>query len=369
MQYGYYTNQKAWIDLGNKLEIKFDSKDPAIIDFIKEFAGTGELETIFVDGKCYYWLSYSKLIDELPLLDITENESMARRLNKLCKAGILVKHLKDKYKTYFAFGHNYIQLVKPHSQPPNVGGSTFDTGVEPLQTPHFQDGGGSTFQPDNHYTKIPSSSKVTETEKTFLGRTENQNSEIISWKPNPVYAQTVDRACPDLDELALQVELTKFLTHFKDNWPKNPDNSWLGWCQRANNTYREDKQKRDRIDQADKSARELMQNYTAKKQENIAKIGTQNNSKYPPKKEIFQPIPTNYASREEFYQACDNARNEGQIVEPYSITSTAERIWGEHPEDSPNFSQNLADKMAVPPPIDPEMMRRKLILQANGIKN
>jgi hypothetical protein len=67
MKYIVSVNQDAAVKVAPEL----DFGDLAIYDFIKSFAVSGNCITIYENGKCYYWIAHTVIMQELPLLHIS----------------------------------------------------------------------------------------------------------------------------------------------------------------------------------------------------------------------------------------------------------------------------------------------------------
>jgi hypothetical protein len=330
MQYGYYVNQKAFIDLGNEIDIKFDSKDPAIVSFIKEFAGTGELETKFINGKCFYWLSYSKLIKELPLLDIVTEDGMYRRLAKLCKADILVKHVENNNQTFFAFGENYKRLVKYYEKTQDVGGS-----VQKSEGVGFQTEGGSVQKSDNHNTINHNTLSLEE---------EPKNSEKINEPEFPIFQSEVfemqrEMNFPDLSLDEIKLELKTFYLAY----PRAKEPTVFNFLKEKNQRKIRDKAINEKI------AKPKFSNYPAKEKTSSGFVA----------KQVFRPYYREFKTRREYDQAVLEARNAGMIVELEPLPANAGEFWGENS----NFSKELSGKFQIPKEEKVDTEKRKMELE------
>ena len=82
-------NQKAIIDSG----LGIDLVDSTIITWFNDFKGLHTTKVkLDKDGQAYYWISYSFIIDELPLLGLKSKDSIYRRIKKLVELKIIVPH-------------------------------------------------------------------------------------------------------------------------------------------------------------------------------------------------------------------------------------------------------------------------------------
>lgn len=103
MKYNININQKAVIDLGLDLDVV----DLAIFDFIKDFSNSPGCIKVLIDGKQYFWISHSKIINDLPIIKITSRQGIFKRINKLIDACLIERKEIDSQKSYYCFGVNY----------------------------------------------------------------------------------------------------------------------------------------------------------------------------------------------------------------------------------------------------------------------
>lgn len=75
-------NQSASIALG------MDIIDNVIIDWLMRFISSGKMECHVINGVPYYWVSFGKIVEDLPILGIGERQA-ARRINAMIDKGIL----------------------------------------------------------------------------------------------------------------------------------------------------------------------------------------------------------------------------------------------------------------------------------------
>lgn len=89
---------------------KVDFTDLVILRWFVDFYP--KMQKIVVDDKTYAWVSYGKLLEDLPMLDITKR-ALRDRLQKLCEFGILIHHVFRKGGVFscYGFGENYQHLV------------------------------------------------------------------------------------------------------------------------------------------------------------------------------------------------------------------------------------------------------------------
>lgn len=103
MKYNININQKAIIDLN----LDVDVIDMAIFDFIKDFSNSSKCVKVLIDGKQFFWISHSKIILDLPIININSRQGILKRINKLIDANLIQRADGDLQKSYYCFGLNY----------------------------------------------------------------------------------------------------------------------------------------------------------------------------------------------------------------------------------------------------------------------
>ena len=104
MKYTIQVNQ-AGADAA-KLRGKVDIVDLAIFDAFRDFAnGTKCEKKMTADGRVWFWVSYSLIIEELPYCNIRTTDGVYRRMKNLQAVGIIDFHPDNQRtnKTYFAW--------------------------------------------------------------------------------------------------------------------------------------------------------------------------------------------------------------------------------------------------------------------------
>lgn len=114
MKYNIYINQKWLSELSDSKWIKIDLIDWAIINWIKDFHNEPKTRKINIEWKQYFWIAYSYIIKELPLLWIKTKWAVAERLNKLVSLWLLEKYFdKDWWSmTYFYCKQEFYDLER-----------------------------------------------------------------------------------------------------------------------------------------------------------------------------------------------------------------------------------------------------------------
>lgn len=114
---------------GKKTVKKIDCTDLVILRWFVDFFPF--MKKVEVDGKQYGWITHKKLMEDLPLLDVSKRALMDR-MQKLVDFDILTYKLVKEGGTFslFGFGENYKYLVDGSKKPasdaaPGSGGMPF----------------------------------------------------------------------------------------------------------------------------------------------------------------------------------------------------------------------------------------------------
>ena len=108
----YAISLKKYIDENGKTKtIKLDCTDLVILRWFVDFYP--KMDKHIIDGEVYVMLSHKKIVEDLPIIDITKR-AFIERMKKFVILGILKYQLVKESGTYsyYAFGDNYINLIK-----------------------------------------------------------------------------------------------------------------------------------------------------------------------------------------------------------------------------------------------------------------
>lgn len=95
------------------IDFNLDEKDALILRYFIDFKDSGKMSMKIINNKPYYWLKSASLIEELPIMRISSNDVLKRRLNKLTECKVLEhEHVKVGGRfAFYAVGENYYKLV------------------------------------------------------------------------------------------------------------------------------------------------------------------------------------------------------------------------------------------------------------------
>lgn len=122
MQYTININQRSVIE--NGWNLSFD--DMAIFDFMSKFILEGALSKHVIQGKDYFWISFSKIREELPMLSGNSDSSIRRHISNLIRVGLIEKcdddiAMKNRLSLY-CLGKSYSNYW--HSKNPSKNDGT-----------------------------------------------------------------------------------------------------------------------------------------------------------------------------------------------------------------------------------------------------
>lgn len=122
MKYTILINQKAVVDNALNLDIL----DLAIFDYIKDFCHSNWIKQFLDNWKTYYWISYQKIIKDMPLLWIKSKSWIYKRIKKLTDCKVLESHKDNQSlsQSFFAFWLNYKLLIWGNSKSENISSDT-----------------------------------------------------------------------------------------------------------------------------------------------------------------------------------------------------------------------------------------------------
>lgn len=96
------------------LEMNLDSEDAIILRYIIDFYNTGKMAKITDSGKEYFWVNYSTIIKEIPIINISSNDSLYRRFRKYVKCGLMEHYTKKNGGTFSCYrfiGNSLLKLL------------------------------------------------------------------------------------------------------------------------------------------------------------------------------------------------------------------------------------------------------------------
>lgn len=99
--------------------IKLSLKHLAILRWFVDFLGTNRMETKVVNNNIWYWCSYKKIMEDLPILEITNKQVISRLIKELVETNLIESYIDRKTgnKTYLRLGEEYPNLISSEEEP------------------------------------------------------------------------------------------------------------------------------------------------------------------------------------------------------------------------------------------------------------
>ncbi len=78
---------KLYITINQEFCLRFglDIVDACILQWFSDFENSGKMTPVLNNGEIFYYVSYQKVIDDLPLLKIKTHRAIKDRFDKLVK--------------------------------------------------------------------------------------------------------------------------------------------------------------------------------------------------------------------------------------------------------------------------------------------
>ena len=163
-------SQKKLIEMG------LDLKDAMLLRYFVDFRDTESMTTIIIDNKPFYWLKYEHLKEDIPILGITSNIALRRRLKKLEDAGVLEHYhkLEGGSFSYYTLGPKYKLLISDKSEKDFNNFSQEETTQDP-QTEKFNPS-NSKVQPLKPKSLTPQTEKFKQNNLSTKDRSTKDNT-------------------------------------------------------------------------------------------------------------------------------------------------------------------------------------------------
>jgi hypothetical protein len=129
-------NQRAFSNISKETGVKLDLIDATIFEYIYKFSLSSKVLKKLINNRVYSWVSYGKIIEDNPLININSKDAIARRIKKLCEANILSKETikEDGNKVYFSVTDLAFQTIIEGQNVPTQEQMTTDSKVGRVST-------------------------------------------------------------------------------------------------------------------------------------------------------------------------------------------------------------------------------------------
>lgn len=106
-------NQKGLVDFCKENNCKIDLVDATILSYIANFLLSDKIIKKIIDNRVYGWISTKKIIQDNPLINISNTEVVGRRIKKLIDIGLLYAYLckKEGNRKYYAISENLHRII------------------------------------------------------------------------------------------------------------------------------------------------------------------------------------------------------------------------------------------------------------------
>lgn len=106
-------NQQAVVEAG----LDLDFIDLVIFDYIKDFAHSDKITKVQLSDGVYFWVSHTKIMEDLPLLNIKTKAGIVKRIERLINAGLLIRSEESVtlQKSVYRFGPAYDLMISTPS--------------------------------------------------------------------------------------------------------------------------------------------------------------------------------------------------------------------------------------------------------------
>lgn len=94
------------------LKHELDLVDVKLIKYFQQFTASKNMRHYEKNGKLYFWLSYQKVIDDLPIINIKSKRTVARRFDDMVEKGIFERIYINNQKNY---NNTYFRLTDLHN--------------------------------------------------------------------------------------------------------------------------------------------------------------------------------------------------------------------------------------------------------------
>ena len=109
-----------------------DAVDALFLDWFSSFVHSGKMERKEIEGQWFYWLKYSYVLDDLPILGI-EQQALRKRIKRLVDNKVVdLRVVKNRFgtKTYFRFWPDSYNLLTQTSKEPTDTKVSVGTGTK-----------------------------------------------------------------------------------------------------------------------------------------------------------------------------------------------------------------------------------------------
>lgn len=195
------------------VKLGLDATDAIILRWFVDFSATGKMSRVYDSGKEFWWVKYSAIIDDLPILGISTTKNIGRHFQKMVDCGLMEQFIKKcaggTFSCFRLIEDNYINLVSDYPQKSHATGQ---------ESPVPQDIFVPTKDSSTNYSSTTNPSTIkepragfTSTDKVKLGFGVNKDVMLTQTE----YDRLVSDYGPDTTNKAID-----FLSNYFEEKPK-----------------------------------------------------------------------------------------------------------------------------------------------------
>jgi len=99
--------------------LKLNLKETTILEYLLDFINSGYMQSKIIDNEKYFWISYEKILEDLPILNV-EKRRLARIIQGIQSKGVIeIKH-KCGNKVYIRFNPAFLDGSMLYEDEPKV---------------------------------------------------------------------------------------------------------------------------------------------------------------------------------------------------------------------------------------------------------
>lgn len=151
---------------------ELDLTDIEIIKYFQQFALSKNMKHLEKNNNLYFWLSYQKLIDDLPILNIKSKRTIARRFDILEQKGIFEKTIVNEGLKNFT----YFRLTELHQSWIENISTQFGDFKKTKEKKVNKDSNVKTEWFDQFWSKYPKPLEKKQTREMFMRKVKDEDT-------------------------------------------------------------------------------------------------------------------------------------------------------------------------------------------------
>lgn len=101
------------------IELGLSNDELLLLRWFVDFQNTPHMQTMVTADGVFYWVSYDKVLEDLPILQVSKDRLKKKYFNHMIEAQVLQHaHVKNGGSfSYYALGQNYLSLIEQPNTP------------------------------------------------------------------------------------------------------------------------------------------------------------------------------------------------------------------------------------------------------------